>query len=174
MKSRTVLGSLLLVVGLGTAVSASAPGRSVPDPVTRFEAFFAKGPTARYTSASGSLSSPQPVTMSVPDDAARYDAVVTVTAQYVAEGEGPWTIGVAMNRASRPQPLATRPGDYLLEETRPGRPGTTTVRFLVSRLVGGADYSVAPTVDSTTSESPEPSRVATRKVVVTVELTPAG
>jgi len=157
--------ALVATLLLGTAVAAVAlranPPRD-PQPVQSAHRYWASGPSATYGSDYGALGVVRPLRVAVPEGT--YDAVVTVSFDYRTHGPGPFLADLDLPR------VATRPDSHPLPAAD-GAPAT--VRFLVEDLAGGRTYDFAPVVNSTTRPFGG-NRITTRRVLVTVDLTPAG
>ncbi|WP_182525023.1 hypothetical protein [Nocardioides dongkuii] len=163
-----------LVLG-GAAVAGVLPGPApttadpTPAAVERAHGYLREGPAATYGSDYGAIAEVDPVVVEVPDEAGRYDAVVTVSFAYRTKGPGPFAAAVAVREAGTSgDGLTVRPGTLPLA---PARRGTATLRFLVGGLTAGTSYDVLPSVSST-SAGRWRNVVRTTKVLVTVDLTP--
>jgi len=160
---RLLLLAAALVLGTSAAaVALRASTPQDPQPVQSAHRYWASGPSATYGSDYGGLGVVRPLRVAVPEGS--YDAVVTVSFDYRTHGPGPIRADLDLGR------VAARPDSHPLPEAD-GAPAT--VRFLVEDLAGGRTYDVAPVVNSTTRPFGE-NRITTRRVLVTVDLTPAG
>jgi hypothetical protein len=107
----------------------------------------------------------------VPGTAESYAAVVTVSFEYRAQGPGAFWLGLPVVESG------AQPGDHGLP-TEPVRPATrrlaatgwtsATTQFVVPRLDGETSYDVRPSVNAAGGTN----RVATRHVIVTIDLQP--
>ena len=161
----TVLAVLAVLV-LGTAAAAYAlRAGPVPQSVQREHRFWADGPTVSYGSNYGSISAVHPLFVEVPADAEAYDAVVTVSFEYRTSGRAPFTMSAGA------QGVDERPGRRPL----PAREQWTsaTMQFLLPSLEAGKRYRFSPGPSATPASGAGENRIYTRRVLMTVDLTPA-
>jgi len=178
MRSRTAAVVALTLVGFGgfVASAAVAPGDQVPAPVERVHRYYVEGPSADYEYDSGGIGEVRPVTWTVPEDGDRL-AVVEVSFEYRTIGRGPFVVtmrvgdpdadpgddGTGGQVAVRPQQLELSPAPHRT---------ATTVRYLVPALEAGQRYGARVGVNSVFPGGNGHNLIRTRKVLVTVELTP--
>lgn len=164
-------------LGLGGAAVAGvlptldrASADPTPAPVVRAHAFVKTGPGASYEGDSGGLLVIDPVVVEVPDDATRYDAVVTVSFHYATSGPGPFKVSLGMRESGDGPRARVRPGGSQPLRAA-GRGDTTTVRYLVTGLAGGTSYDIELGANSTSPRRGS-NEISTGRVLVTAELTP--
>ncbi|WP_395658633.1 hypothetical protein [Nocardioides sp.] len=168
VRRRPALLVLVLALVLGVAATAAgavalrARAPQEPQPVQSAHRAWAAGPSATYEGDSGGIGVVRPLRVAVPDGT--YDAVVTVSFDYRTRGPGPYETGLDLDRAD------AVPDSHALPGAASSTP--TTVRYLLADLEGGRTYAVAPAVNST-SPAHGTNRIATRHVLVTVDLTPS-
>ena len=164
----------LSVLALATAAGFSAsqavadgPAPSVPAPVERVEQYYVTGPSADYAVDTGAIGTVDPVVWDLPGDAAR-SAVVEASFQYRTIGAGPFVVTLRVHQVGGETP-AVEPAQLTLAPAPDG--DTTSVRFLVPDVPGGHTYKAFVSVNS--HPTPGHNRIATRKLLVTVELSPS-
>lgn len=171
IRRRLVLLFVLLLATVAgfTASQALAdnPTPAVPSPVERVEAFYAIGPSADYAVDTGAIGTVDPVVWDLPGDAAR-SAVVEASFQYRTIGAGPFVVTLRVHQVGGETP-AVEPAQLTLAPAPDG--DSTSVRFLVPDLPGGHTYKAFVSVNS--HPTPAHNRIATRKLLVTVELSPS-
>ena len=177
-RSRTAALVALTLVGLGgfVASAAVAPGDRVPAPVERVHRYYIEGPSADYEFDSGGIGEVRPVTWTVPEDGDQM-AVVEVSFEYRTIGRGPFVVSMRVGDPDADPgddgtggQVAVRPDR--LELAPAPRRTTTTVRFLVPALEAGQRYEARVGVNSVFPGGSARNLIRTRKVLVTVELTP--
>lgn len=176
-RSTALLTVGLLGLGGFVASNAIAPGDpAVPAPVEQVHRYYGQGPTAIYEGDSGGIGSIVPLTLQVPSDGDR-SAVVEVTFEYRTKGRGPFVADVSV-RDPDVDPgddgqggrVAVRPEERALAPAP--RRTTATVRFVVPSVAAGGVYATGFGVNSVFPGLRGRNEIRTRKVLVTVELTP--
>ena len=170
-----VLSLLLVSSAAVTAVAVerpSSPPDPDPDPVTRVTRTYVRGPAARFDDDSGTNRVLDPLLITVPEDGT-YDAVVVAGFEYHTRGEGRFTATAAVREADQGPTanLVATPRQLALRGS--SRPTSTTTRFVVRGLRAGETYAVQPGVVVSRQVSVTVD-IRTRRVVLTVDLTPAG
>lgn len=166
-----VLSALALAVLAGFTASqafAGDPTPTVPAPVERVEQFYAAGPSAEYGGDSGSIGSVDPLVWQI-EGAVAQTAVIEASFQYKTVGTGPFVVTLGVREVGGTS-VAGHPERLTLAPAPDG--ATTTTRFLVAGLQPGQSYKAFVGVNSVFGQGH--NKVATRKMLVTVELSDAG
>ena len=172
MITRLRLAALAAVILVGSsglvAAAVIAPGDHVqaPAPVERVHRFYAAGPSALYGSDFGSIGVVRPLVWQVPGTDPR-TGVAEVSFQYRTRGPGPFVITLGVREAGGAR-STVRPDQLVLASAPDG--ASTTVRFLVPDLAGGATYRATVGVNSTSPDRGHTNKITTSKVLVTVDL----
>ncbi|NYJ00437.1 hypothetical protein HNR19_001135 [Nocardioides thalensis] len=166
---------VLLLVGSGVLVGSAAIGVATkernPATVQRVAQFYPVGPSAEYHGDSGSLGGPDPLVWRSPGEGDRA-AVIEVSFQYRTKGEGPFVVSAGIGYEDGTEngyDAVVRPGELRLAPAPDG--ASATVRFFAPSVAGDRTHETHVGVNSVF-----PGRgtnlVATRKMLVTIELTP--
>ncbi|GAB3286256.1 hypothetical protein GCM10027456_82150 [Kineosporia babensis] len=167
-----------LSLGAGGAALAASGNRTSTTALASVQQTtrtYAHGPTADVETGPmdgvGMYGKVDPFPVTVPTDAAAYDALVTITFRYRTKGRGPFTLDLSAGTRADAHDLTTRPS-----VPWPLAPSTATdsssVQFVVPALKAGKTYFFAPTADTGTPRGVGSSRLSTSGVVLTVQLTP--
>ena len=151
----------------GSSFQANTPTTYAPlGPIVQYSPQGGSSRTSHHGDALG-RSSTADVTFSTPAGKGRYDALVSVTAQYHTVGHGSFYITLAaLGDRDRPAAYPTR---RLVAASK--QDSSTTLQFWVRGLAAGRKYSVRPDVDGPSAAS---SYISLYRVLTRIDLVPAG
>jgi hypothetical protein len=151
-------------VGVAWAGPGAAPRPAAAKPhQVRVVHYYAGGPGTSCHGGGCGGSAVAPTRFTLPAGSG-YQATVSLSLQYVTSAKGRFQVGLDLTSGGR---HSVTPGGRALRASV--HPDSTTVEFRV-QLQGGRTYGVAPTVDA---RGTAPYRLATSKVVLVVDATPA-